>query len=254
MRTFAVTSLFLFAAFAQADNNFVLVAHSGAGDYGDFVETVDASVGAVLSALDRNGLTENTFLAFASDNGARWTSEEIAQFGHRSNLENRGQKSDVYDGGHRIPFIVRWPGHVHAGATSSELGCLVDLMATCADVAGVSLPHDAAEDSFDLRPAFLQENSRPIRDAVVHHSGSGMFAIRSGDWKAVLGLGSGGFTAPVRIRPSPGEIDAQLYDLKADRQEQTNVAAAHPDIVRMLRAKLEQIERSGRSRPDSATD
>jgi arylsulfatase A len=227
---------------------------SGAGDYGDFVETVDASVGEVLSALDRNGLTENTFLAFASDNGARWTPEEIAQFGHRSNLENRGQKSDVYDGGHRIPFIVRWPGHVHAGSTSNELGCLVDLMATSADVAGVSLPHDAAEDSFDLRPAFLKENSRPIRDAVVHHSGSGMFAIRSGDWKLVLGLGSGGFTAPMRIRPRAGEVDAQLYNLKTDRQEQTNVAAARPDVVRALRDKLEQIERSGRSRPDSASN
>ncbi len=156
-------------------------------------------------------------------------------------------------GGHRIPFIVRWPGHVHAGSTSNELGCLVDLMATSADVANVTLPHDAAEDSFDLRPAFLQENSRPIRDAVVHHSGSGMFAIRSGDWKLVLGLGSGGFTAPVRIRPRPGEVDAQLYNLQSDRQEQTNVAAAHPDVVRALRSKLEQIERSGRSRPDSTT-
>ncbi len=227
---------------------------SGAGDYGDFVETVDASVGDVLTALDRNGLTENTFVAFASDNGARWSPEEIAQFGHRSNLENRGQKSDVYEGGHRIPFIVRWPGHVHAGATSHELGCLIDLMATCADVAGVALPHHAAEDSFDLRPAFLEENSRPIRDAVVHHSGSGMFAIRAGDWKLALGLGSGGFSPPVRVRPRPGELDAQLYNLRTDRQERTNVAAAHPEIVRSLRAKLEEIEKSGRSRPDAATD
>ena len=98
--------------------------------------------------------------SFASDNGARWTPEEISQFGHRSNLDNRGQKSDVYDGGHRIPFIVRWPGHVRAGSTSDELGCLVDLMATCAGVAGVSLPHDAAEDSFDLRPALLEEHGQ----------------------------------------------------------------------------------------------
>jgi arylsulfatase A len=223
---------------------------SGAGDYGDFVETVDASVGEVLAALDRNGFTDKTFLAFASDNGARWTPEEISQFGHRSNLDNRGQKSDVYDGGHRIPFIVRWPGHVRAGSTSEELGCLVDLMATCAGVAGTLLPHDAAEDSFDLRPALLEEHGGPIRDAVVHHSGSGMFAIRSGDWKLVEGLGSGGFTRPLRLQPQPGQPDVQLYNLRTDRQEQTNLADQHPEVVRSLRDKLAQIQSRGRSRPD----
>ncbi len=223
---------------------------SGAGDYGDFVETVDASVGDVLSALDRNGLAENTFLAFASDNGARWAPDEISQFGHRSNLDNRGQKSDVYDGGHRIPFIARWPGRIRPGSTSDELGCLVDLMATCASVAGVSLPQETAEDSSDLRPALLEGGGRPIRHAVVHHSGSGMFAIRSGDWKLVLGLGSGGFTQPARIQPRAGELDVQLYNLKTDRQEQTNVAAEHPEIVRSLRQKLAQIQSSGRSRLD----
>jgi arylsulfatase A-like enzyme len=260
--------------------------HSGAGDYGDFVETIDASVGEVLKALDRNGLADNTFLAFASDNGARWTPEEISQFGHRSNLNNRGQKSDIYDGGHRIPFIVRWPGHVRAGSTSEELGCLVDLMATCAGVADVRLPrdsgrvrlprdsgrvrlphdsgrvrlphdagrvrlpHDAAEDSFDLRSALLGEAHRPIRDAVVHHSGSGLFAIRSGDWKLVLGLGSGGFTRPAKIEAQSGQPREQLYNLKTDREEQTNVAAEHPEVVRSLREKLEQIQRAGRSHPD----
>lgn len=233
--------------------------HSGAGDYGDFVETIDASVGEVLKALDRNGLAENTFLAFASDNGARWTPEEISQFGHRSNLNNRGQKSDIYDGGHRIPFIIRWPGHVRAGSTSEELGCLVDLMATCAGVADmrlphdsgrVRLPHDAAEDSFDLRPALLGEAHRPIRDAVVHHSGSGLFAIRLGDWKLVLGLGSGGFTRPAKIEAQSGQPREQLYNLRTDREEQTNVAAEHPEIVRSLREKFEQIRRAGRSRPD----
>jgi arylsulfatase A len=224
--------------------------HSRAGDYGDFVETIDASVGEVLKALDRNGLADNTFLAFASDNGARWTPEEISQFGHRSNLNNRGQKSDIYDGGHRIPFIVRWPGHVRAGSTSEELGCLVDLMATCAGVADVQLPRDSAEDSFDLRSALLQQAHRPIRDAVVHHSGSGLFAIRSGDWKLVLGLGSGGFTRPAKIEAQSGQPREQLYNLKIDREEQANVAAEHPEIVRSLREKLEQIQRAGRSRPD----
>jgi arylsulfatase A-like enzyme len=222
---------------------------SGAGDYGDFVETVDASVGKVLSALDRNGLTENTVLIFASDNGARWTPEEISQFDHRSNLNNRGQKSDIYDGGHRIPFLVRWPGKIRAGSTSDELGCLVDLMATCAGIAGVPLPENASEDSFDLRPALLEQHHTPIRDALVHQSGSGIFAIRSGQWKLVEGLGSGGFTSPAHIQPRHGQPDVQLYNLQTDREEQTNAAATHPEIVRALRAKLQQLQSDGRSRP-----
>jgi arylsulfatase A len=231
-----------------------VLCYCGAGDYGDFVETVDASVGDVLSALDRDGLTESTFLVFASDNGARWTPEEISQFDHRSNLNNRGQKSDIYDGGHRIPFLARWPGKIRAGSTSAELGCLVDLMATCAGVAAVPLPQNSAEDSFDLRPALLEKHGAPIRDAVVHHSGSGMFAIRSREWKLVEGLGSGGFTPPVHVPPLPGQPDVQLYDLQTDREEQTNAAAAHPEIVRALRAKLQQIQSNGRSRPDSLSD
>jgi arylsulfatase A len=223
---------------------------SGAGDYGDFVSMVDASVGEVLAVLDRNRLTEETFVIMTSDNGARWTPEEIRQFGHRSNLNNRGQKSDIFEGGHRIPFLVRWPGKVRPGSTSDELGCLVDLMATCAAVAGVPLPASAAEDSFSLLPAILSKSlDPPIRDAVVHHSGSGMFAIRSGDWKLVLGLGSGGFTRPAFIKPKPGEPAGQLYNLATDRQETTNVYAQRPEIVRSLKEKLQNIQRAGHSRP-----
>lgn len=223
---------------------------SGAGDYGDFVTMVDSSVGEILNALDRNRLAEKTLLIFASDNGARWTPEEIAQFGHRSNLNNRGQKSDIYEGGHRIPFIARWPGKVAAGSTSDELGCLVDITATCAAAAGVMLPAEAAGDSFNLLPALRGARGKsPIRDSVVHHSGAGLFAIRSGDWKLAMGLGSGGFTQPRHLDPKPGEPAVQLYNLKVDRQETTNVAAEHPEIVRALTAKLDAIRNSGRSRP-----
>jgi arylsulfatase A-like enzyme len=223
---------------------------SGAGDYGDFVSMVDASVGEILADLDRSRLSDQTLVILTSDNGARWTPEEIRQFGHRSNLNNRGQKSDIYEGGHRIPFVVRWPGKVRAGSTSDELGCLVDLMATCAAVAGVPLPENASEDSFNLLPAMRGErHEAPIRDAVVHHSGSGMFAIRSGEWKLVLGLGSGGFTRPARVDPKPAEAPGQLYNLALDRQETTNVYLQHPEIVRALTQKLEGIQRSGGSRP-----
>ena len=226
------------------------VGKSGAGDYGDFVSMVDSSIGEVLEALDRGGLADKTLLIMTSDNGARWTPEEIRHFGHRSNLNNRGQKSDIYEGGHRIPFLVRWPGKVRPGSTSDELGCLVDLMATCAAAAGVSLPENAAEDSFNLLPAMLSKPlGRPIRDSVVHHSGSGMFALRSGEWKLAFGLGSGGFTRPVHLAPKPGGPAGQLYNLATDRQETTNVYAQHPEIVRSLTEKLERIRRTGRSRP-----
>jgi arylsulfatase A len=225
------------------------VGKSGAGDYGDFVSMVDSSIGEVLDALDRGGLADKTLLIMTSDNGARWTPEEIRQFGHRSNLNNRGQKSDIYEGGHRIPFLVRWPGKVRPSSTSDELGCLVDLMATCAAAAGVPLPENAAEDSFNLLPAILsQPLARPIRDAVVHHSGSGMFALRSGEWKLAFGLGSGGFTQPAFRKPKSGEPAGQLYNLATDRQETTNVYAQHPEIVRTLTEKLERIRRTGRSR------
>ena len=220
------------------------VGKSGAGDYGDFVSMVDSSVGEVLAALDRGGLADKTLLFMTSDNGARWTPEEIRQFGHRSNLNNRGQKSDIYDGGHRIPFLVRWPGKVRPGSTSDELGCLVDLMATCAAAAGVPLAENAAEDSFNLLPAILsQPLGRPIRDAVVHHSGSGMFALRSGDWKLAFGLGSGGFTPPAFENRSPGEPAGQLYNLATDRQETDQRLCAAPRDRPCL---------NGKTRADSA--
>jgi arylsulfatase A-like enzyme len=211
---------------------------------------VDASVGQILGALVRGRLTDETLVIMTSDNGARWTPEEIRQFDHRANFNNRGQKSDVFEGGHRIPFIVRWPGKVRPGTTSDELGCLVDLLATCAEAAGIQLPSNAAQDSFSLLPAILAKPlDRPIRDAVVHHSGSGMFAIRSGQWKLILGLGSGGFTLPVRVLPKPGEPAGQLYNLARDRQETTNVYSQNPEIVRAMTEKMKRIRRSGRSRP-----
>jgi len=245
---------FLYMAFSAPHTPYLpsslFQGQSGAGDYGEFVTMVDAEVGEILSALDRNGFAKNTLVVFTSDNGARWTPEEIEHFGHRANLDNRGQKSDAYEGGHRIPFLVRWPGKVQPGSTSNELGCLVDLMATCAAAAGVRLPENAADDSFNLLPAFLSEHrSTPIRDSVVHHSGSGMFAIRSGDWKLIEGLGSGGFTPPQRIKPKPGQPTGQLYNLATDRGEMQNVYAQHPDVVRSLNDKLERIRRDGRSRP-----
>jgi arylsulfatase A-like enzyme len=218
---------------------------SQAGIYGDFVAMVDAMLGRVLEAVD----PRNTLVIFTSDNGAHWNDVDKALFAHRANANWRGEKADIWDAGHRIPFIARWPGRIKAGGASSELGCLTDLMATAAAITGATLPSDSGEDSFNLLPALLGQPHNPIREAVVHHSSEGMFAIRRGKWKLELGLGSGGFTPPVHLDPKPGEAPGQLYDIEADPAENTNLFAKRPEIVAELTALLERYQRQGHSRP-----
>jgi len=222
---------------------------SKAGLYGDFVAQVDDSFGQVLAAIEQAKIANNTLVIFTSDNGAHWTPEDKAAWPHRANANWRGMKADIWDAGHRIPFLARWPGHVKPGTVSSQLGCLTDLMATLADVVQFPLPHDAGEDSYDLFPALTGQARRPIREAVVHHSNQGMFSIRQGTWKLELGLGSGGFSAPAKIEPTPGGPQGQLYDLAQDPGETTNVYQQHPEIVGRLTALLERYQREGRSRP-----
>ena len=222
---------------------------SGAGRYGDFVAMVDDRVGHVLAALDEHGFTDNTLVIFASDNGANWIPEEIEQYGHRANGPWRGQKADIHEGGHRIPFLVRWPGRVAAGAVRDELLCLTDIEASLAGLLGVQLPRDAAEDSFDQSPVWLGTADAAPRTAIVNHSNGGMFSIRQNNWKLILGLGSGGFTAPAIVEPEPGGPQGQLYDLDADPAETTNLYLENPDKVAELAALLERYRVEGRSRP-----
>lgn len=222
---------------------------SGAGYYGDFVAQVDWSIGQVMEALERCGLAGNTLLIVTSDNGAHWLPKEIEEFGHRANGPWRGQKADIHEGGHRVPFIARWPGKIPPGAVSNEVICLTDLLATVAALLGTSLPSDAGEDSFNILPALLGQPDRgPLREATVFHSGSGMFAIRQGPWKLILGLGSGGFTPPREVKPKPGEPEGQLYNLEEDPQEQRNLYSQRPDIVAHLKALLETYRQRGHSR------
>jgi arylsulfatase A-like enzyme len=222
---------------------------SGAGPYGDFVAMVDDRVGRVVSVLEEQGIAEDTVVIFASDNGANWIPAEIEQYNHRANGPWRGQKADIHEGGHRIPFLVRWPGRVAAGATSDALLCLTDIQASLAGVLGIALPHDAAEDSFDQSPVWLGNSSLPPRTAIVNHSNDGMFSIRQDNWKLVLGLGSGGFTKPAAVEPEPGGPLGQLYDLAADPAETTNLYADNPAKVTELTALLERYRAEGRSRP-----
>jgi arylsulfatase A-like enzyme len=222
---------------------------SKAGDYGDYVCEVDAMLGRVLDALDANGLSRNTLVVFTSDNGADWKIEDLAQFAHRANADWKGEKADIWEGGHRIPFLARWPGIVRPGSVSDELGCLSDFMATAAVITGVALPDNAAEDSFNLLPALLEKNANPIRPDIIHHSIDGVFSLRRGNWKLEEGLGSGGFSAPKIVEPAPGGPRGQLYDLAKDPGERNNLYQKRPDVVDSLATLLQRYKTQGHSRP-----
>jgi arylsulfatase A len=223
---------------------------SKAGYYGDFVVQVDDTVGRVVKALDEAKLADNTLLFFTSDNGAHWLPSDIEEWGHRANGRLRGQKADIWEGGHRVPFIVRWPGKVKPNSRSDETICLTDFLATTAAVIGARLPADAGEDSFNLVPVLRGEKrDGPVREATVHHSADGTFAIRQGPWKLALALGSHGFSLPRDIKPKAGEAQGQLYHLGADPEEKNNLWLQKPDVVKRLTALLEKYQADGRSRP-----
>ncbi len=228
------------------------------GEYGDFVAQVDWSVGQVLGALDDAGETDNTLVFYSSDNGSYMyryddagrkdhiddaTVQGFRAQNHTANGPFRGTKADVWEAGHHVPLFVRWPGHVEPGSQCSQTVCLTDLFSTCADVVGSELGNDVAEDSFSLLPMLRGEDVQ--RGApVVHHSVGGMFAIRDGKWKLVLGNGSGGREKP---RGEPFGKPYQLFDLSADIGETHDVASEHPEVVATLTERLEELRTSGRS-------
>jgi len=222
------------------------------GVYGDFVNQIDASVGEVLEALDRNGMSDNTLVIFTSDNGFAPVADldHLVKQGHDPCYIFRGHKADIFEGGHRIPFIARWPGRINAGSTCADTVCLTDLMATAADITGYDLPDNAAEDSVSMLPALLGETPREGRADVVHHSANGSFSIRKGKWKLIFCPGSGGWSFP---RPKDafkmGLPPIQLYDLEADIDEKNNLHEKRPDVVdELTRLMKSHIER-GRSTP-----
>ena len=228
---------------------------SGLNPYADFVMETDARVGEVLDALDRNGVADNTLVIFTSDNGCSPEAKfpELLAKGHNPSAQFRGTKADIFEGGHRVPFLVRWPGRVKPGTTSDQLICLNDLFATCADLLGAKLPDNAAEDSVSLLPALEGRATGPIREALVHHSINGSFALRQGNWKLELCADSGGWSAPRPGSPAAKSLPApQLYDLAADLAETNNVARAHPEVVARLTQLLGKYAADGRSTPGAA--
>jgi arylsulfatase A-like enzyme len=219
---------------------------SGAGLYGDFVMMLDHEIGRVLAALESAGMLDKALLVFASDNGPVWYPADTARFGHDSTGGLRGMKADAWEAGHRMPFIVRWPGTVGAGSVCDQTISFTDVLATLADVVGTALPAGAGPDSFSFLPALKGGTFR--RAPVVMQSGGGFMTIRSGRWKLVEGLGSGGFSEPARVTAGIGDPAGQLYDLAADPAETTNRFARDPEVVERLRAEMRRIVESGRSR------
>ncbi|MCH8823630.1 MAG: arylsulfatase [Planctomycetes bacterium] len=220
---------------------------SKAGPYGDFVVQVDASIGLVLDALKRNHQANNTLIIVTSDNGSTMTRKSTAQYEHQANHIYRGRKSDAWEGGHRVPFIARWPGVIAEGSTCQQTIWLGDLLATCAAIIGEELATDAGEDSVSLLPLLQGQRSEHIADrAVVHHGINGIFAIRLGPWKLILARGSGGWSLPEAKVPTDAP-DGQLYNLERDPTEMTNLYDQYPEMVQQLTSILTQYKETGRS-------
>jgi arylsulfatase A-like enzyme len=222
---------------------------SSLGKYGDFVMETDAALGAIVAELEKHGMTENTLVIFSSDNGCSKAAgiDALAKKGHHVSAHLRGSKADLWDGGHRVPFIARWPGKVAAGSTSDQLICLTDLFATLGEITGKALPAGSAEDSISFLPALFGQPIVSTRAGVIHHSISGHFAYRQGKWKLLLAKGSGGWTSPTEKEVSADSPVAQLYDLEKDPSETTNLYATHPEIAQRLLQQLESDIQRGRS-------
>lgn len=224
------------------------------GDYGDFVAMTDDAIGQVLAALDKAGLADNTLVILTSDNGCAPAAniEAMIAQGHYPSGPLRGHKADIYEGGHRVPFIVRWPGVVAPGSKSSVTICHTDLFATCAEIVGQKTPDNAGEDSASILPA-LRGGAEPVHEAVVHHSAQGAFAIRQGPWKLCLCPGSGGWSYPKPGKDNTDDLpQVQLFDLSSDLAETKNLVSEQPEVVARLTQLMDRFVTEGRSTPGVA--
>ena len=222
---------------------------SGLGAYGDFVMQTDHVIGQVARALRESGMADNTLFILTSDNGCSKAADikGLAAQGHHVSAHLRGSKADIWDGGHRIPFLVRWPGHVQPGTTCKQLICLTDLFATVADIVGADVPTGSCEDSVSIMPALFGQAIKSTRKGVVHHSISGHFAYRTGNWKLILARGSGGWSSPREHEVDENAPRAQLFDIAADPGEADNLYLKKTKLAGELLKQLSAIVKSGRS-------
>lgn len=230
-----------------------------AGARGDFVHELDTLVGQALDLIDRLGIDDNTLVLFNSDNGPETLHVTWMRQDHNHDAAGgwRGMKRDGWEGGHRVPFIARWPTRIPPGQVSSQLANTTDIMATIASVVGYELPEEAATDSFDLLPAMIgtQDPATSIRPHLLTQSFRGEFQIRQGHWKYLDHQGSGGnnytrgamqeYALPEMEPDAPG----QLYNLKTDPGETTNLFERESAKRKELQALLKELKESGRSAP-----
>lgn len=219
----------------------------------DFVMETDWSVGQVVKAIDESGIAEDTIVVFTADNGhSHYTGwEQLVRAGHQPSGPYRGHKGDIWEGGHGVPLVVRWPGHVGPGTRSDHLVCLTDLFATCVDVLGAELPLDGAEDSLSFLPALLGRTGEGGRTTLVSHSNFGEFAWRDGRWKLVFRMREENLE---RSRGKPAVVE--LYHLDSDVGEKQDLSKQHPDIVQRMTSDLRLLVEGGTSRPgqDASND
>lgn len=229
---------------------------SGLNQHADFVMQTDDSYGQVIKALKENGLWENTLVIYSADNGSSPHSsgqKQLVPKGHKSSAQFRGLKSDIYDGGHRVPFLATWPKVIKAGSKTARIACLTDVLATMADIFDYDLKEDEGVDSYSFLPLLKGEDTE-TRPDVIHHSIHGYFAIRDQKWKLSVVNGSGGWGRPSVNKEAAKAAKKlsdvyQLYDMSTDESETNNVADQHPEIVKRMRALLEKQIAEGRSTP-----
>ncbi len=225
---------------------------SKAGGYGDFMTQTDANVGEILQALADSGFAENTLVIFSADNGAEhYAYDRIRRFGHRSSGPLRGMKRDLYEGGHRVPMIVKWPGVVKPGSVSHALVSQVDLMATLAAVAGVPLSGKTGEDSYNLLPVW-KENGPSPRRTIVHNTMTNAYAIRHDNWVLIAAKSGAHTKVPDWFDAENGysknDLPAELYDLQADLAQKHNRYADMPEKVKELASLLKKVRSQGQQR------
>lgn len=212
------------------------------GDYGDFVLQVDDVVGQVVATLKQIGEWENTILIFSSDNGAYWPEEEIELQKHDAHAGRRGQKGDVWEGGHRIPLVISWPSRIEQRMEYNGLTSLTDFFATFRELLGQPDRPEEGEDSQSFLSVLVEGDTEGHRTSMVHQSSRGMYAIREGDWKYIDGLGSGGFTAPAILAPADEGPQGQLYRMSTDPMEMDNLYLSESRVVLQMKKALEKAK------------
>lgn len=212
------------------------------GLYGDFVMNIDDAVAQVHQRLEKNGILENTLLVFSSDNGGYWPQEEIELHDHDSNWGRKGQKGDVWEGGHRVPLIISWPEKIKQKTEFKPLVSLMDFFATLIDLTGQEKSPGSGEDSHSFYHVLEGNSSSPVRESMVHHSSGDMYSIRDENWKLIESLGSGGFTAPSRVEPAAEGPMGQLYRIDQDSTESTNLYSVNPEKVRSMTQDLNKTK------------